>query len=301
MLPNFLIVGAAKCGTTSLYYYLKQHPEIYMSPVKEPNFISFQFEKFPYEGHGDSKLYQRAVKTYRDYCNLFSASRGKKAIGEASVINLYYYEKTIPFIKELIGTPKIIIMLRDPVERAFSAYLHFVRDSTENLTFEQALVQEEERKKDHWSPYWFYGEMGFYYDRVKAYTENFDKVAVFLYDDLKDDPIGLMRAAYQFLEVDTSFNPNMRTKYNASGSPRIKMLNDLFTTPNVLKKILRPVGTCLLGQDRYVGLRDTVQAKNLRKLFIKKQTREYLTNVYREDVLKLQGFISRDLSRWIAG
>lgn len=298
-LPNFLIVGAAKSGTTSLYHYLKQHPEIFMSPVKEPNFLSFQFEEFPYHGVDDYKWDARRVKTYQDYCRLFSASRGKKAIGEASVSNLVFSDKVIPFIKELLGDPKIIIMLRNPVERAFSAYLYSVRDNREDLTFEQSLRKEEERKKAHWSPFWFHKEGGFYYERVKAYQENFSKVGVYLYDDLKNDPAGLLKDIYDFLEVDSSFIPHIKTRHNVSGVPRSRMFNNLLIESNPLRKILRPTVSFFLGQERYIRLREAIRAKNLRRPRIKEETVAYLKELYREDVLKLQALLGRDLSHWI--
>ena len=145
-LPNFLIVGAAKSGTTSLYHYLKQHPEIYMSPVKEPKFITAQFLSFPFKGIGDEKVEQNIVKSYNEYCNLFKDVSKEKIIGEASPDNLYFFEKAINIIIYHLKNPKIIIILRNPIERAFSAYMYFINCNREYLSFEEALKEEEKRR-----------------------------------------------------------------------------------------------------------------------------------------------------------
>ena len=109
-LPNFLIVGAAKSGTTSLYHYLKEHPEIYMSPVKEPKFITSQFLTFPFEGKGDEKVEKNIIKSFREYCNLFKDVNNEKIIGEASVDNIYFNDDAIKNIKKYLGNVKIVIV-----------------------------------------------------------------------------------------------------------------------------------------------------------------------------------------------
>ncbi len=180
-LPNFLIVGAAKSGTTALYHYLSQHPEIYMSPLKEPKFITSNFLKFPFQGPGDNEVEKMIVKSFDRYCDLFKGVKNEKAIGEASADNLYYYEQAIFYIKKYIGNPKIIIILRNPIERAYSAYLHLVRDERETLSFKEALAEEEKRRKQNWEFIWFYKNVGFYFNQVKAYLENFTQVKVYFY------------------------------------------------------------------------------------------------------------------------
>jgi len=146
-LPNFLIVGAAKSGTTSLYHYLKQHTEIYMSSIKEPKFITSQFLTFPFKGTGDEKVEQNIIKSFREYCNLFKDVNNDKMIGEASADNLYFFKKAINIITHYLKKPKIIIILRNPIERAFSHFNQFIRDNREYLSFEEALKEEKNRKK----------------------------------------------------------------------------------------------------------------------------------------------------------
>ena len=99
-LPNFLMVGAAKAGTTSVYYYLKQHPEIFMCDPKEPKFILSTFAK-PFKGIGDEKRQDYVVRSLKEYKELFKNAKNKKIIGEASADNLYYSKKSIPAIKKI--------------------------------------------------------------------------------------------------------------------------------------------------------------------------------------------------------
>jgi len=299
-LPNFLIVGAAKAGTTSLYFYLKEHPEIYMSPVKEPKFITSNFLKFPFKGVGDDLVEKNIIKNFESYQKLFLEVKNEKAIGEASADNLYYYKKSINYIKKILGEVKIIAILRNPIDRAFSAYSHLIRDSREFLTFEDALNQEENRKKENWEFIWYYKDVGFYYNQVKAYLENFSKVKVYLYDDLKKDPLSLVQDIYRFLEVDDSFIPkSVGEKFNVSGIPKNKFLHEFLTTPNVIKSTMKPLVKLILPKRTRQRFINKILQRNLKKPQIDPSTKQYLLNLYKEDIVELQNLIGRDLSSWL--
>ncbi len=299
-LPNFLIVGAAKSGTTSLYHYLKQHPDIFMSAVKEPKFITSQFLSLPTNGIGDAEIQKDTVKSYKDYRQLFKLSKGKKAVGEASADNLYYYEKAIPYIKKFLGDPRILIILRDPVERSYSAYMSLVRENREFLSFEDALVQEEYRKRDCWEYIWFYKDVGFYHDQVKAYMENFSKVKVYIYDDLKRDTTELIKDMYNFLEVDPSFIPDVEIRYNVSGVPKNIFFHRFLTEPNPVKSLAKPFLRILFSDRRIAVMVENLKIRNLSKPEMNPETREHLKGLYRDDIVKLQDLIDRDLSHWLS-
>ena len=298
-LPNFLIVGAAKSGTTSLYHYLKEHPQIYMSSIKEPKFITSQFLTFPFEGKGDEKVEQKIIKSFREYAYLFKEVKNEKMVGEASADNLYFYDGAIKNIKKYLGNVKIIIALRNPSERAFSHFCHFVRDWREYLTFEEALKEEENRKKYNWVFGWFYADVGFYYHQVKAYLEQFNQVKIVLFDDLKRDTLGLVKELYGFLGVTPSFVPDVRTRYNISGIPRNKLIHKFIREPNLLKSLVKPIVKSLIPYQERQRIIAKIKTKNLQKPQMKPETREYLKNLYREDILKLQDLIKRDLSNWL--
>ena len=145
MLPNFLIVGAAKAGTTSLFEYLGEHPQIFTPAKKEPKFFSYGCYPSPLKGPGDDLVESQIVKNFDEYKKLFDNSDAYPLRGEASPDSLYYWNGAIPKIKKILGDVKIIIMIRNPANRAFSNYMHLIRDGRETLNFEAALDAEEYR------------------------------------------------------------------------------------------------------------------------------------------------------------
>ena len=296
-LPNFLIVGASRCGTTSLYHYLKEHPDVFMSSIKEPSFILSQFSKVPKNGIGDDR--KKYIGNFDDYGKLFEKAGDKKAIGEASSENLYHYERAIPTIQKFFGDPKIIIAIRNPVEKAYSAYTFLVSENREYLTFEEGLAQEEKRRQEGWGQIWFYKDAGFFARQVKAYLEGFSHVKICLFDDLKKNPLALVQDAYRFLGVDSNYVPDVRMKYKTSGIPRSKSVNKFFVLPTPMRRLARTVGKLVFGEDGWIKRRDRLKDKLYAKHEMNPETRKTLENVFRDDIMELQILIQKDLSHWL--
>jgi len=297
-LPNFLIAGAAKSGTTALYHYLKQHPDVFMSGIKEPCFISSHFYDFSHPSNRPGRV---IVRDPEEYCRLFAGAAGERAVGEASVDNLYYHEKSIGLIKNYLGDPKIIIILRNPVDRAYSAYTHLLRDGRETLAFEEALDAEEERIREGWRFIWHYRAAGLYYEQVKAFKDNFTEVKVFLFEDLISDSRAVVEEAFAFLGVDGSFSPDTGSRYNVSSVPRVKLLTDFFAKPTLFRNAIRSVGKSIIGEDNWIKLRERARSKLLVRAEMEPATRRRLEEAFREDVLRLQSLIGRDLRHWAPG
>lgn len=298
ILPDFLIVGAAKSGTSSLHNYIKEHPEIYMSSPKEPKFITSTFMEFPMNGPGDDLIEKHLItKSFEDYKTLFSGITTEKKCGESSAETLYYYEKSIPKIKQyFVDEPKIIVILRNPVERAYSAYTHLIRDLRENLNFKDALDAEEQRIKNNYEYMWYYKDVGLYYDQVKAYLENFDNVKIYLFDDLKSAPETLLESLFTFLGVDKTFLPNnLKEKYNVSGVPKYYFLQNFLKNKNVTKGILKLIIPNTLRRK----IVSRIDKSTLQRIPMNAEDREYLINYYKDDINKLQKLINRDLSDWM--
>ena len=298
-LPNFLIVGTAKAGTTSLYYYLKEHPEIYLSPTrKELRFFSGMRGDF--KGPKDEAVNKSITKSLEEYRQFFLNVTDEKAIGDISPDYLYYYSTAVKNIKKYLKDPKIIIVLRNPVDRAFSQYLHFLRDGREHLSFEEAIKSERTRKESNWEWAWRYTEVGFYYKQVKAYLENFSEVRIYLYDDLRSNIKKILKDIFLYLFVDDSFIPsNISEKFNVSGIPKNKLLHKFLTKKNPVKSAITPFVKIIIAENTKRRLKNKLLQKNLEKPQMKPETREYLINLYREDILKLQDLIKRDLSHWL--
>ena len=290
-MPNFLIVGAAKSGTTSLYAYLKQHPDIFMPEWKELSFFT-----------GDEFTPLHKVKKSRYYYTVFAKVKNESAIGEASTS--YLYDKTAAArIKEKLGNIKIIIALRDPVSMSYSLYNHQVRKEGETTdSFEEALAKEDDRFEDAdfrkkcygWHANYYYYQRALYYNQVKRYLETFGKENVFiiLFEELVGETLGVVQSVYRFLEVDDTFIPKIKIHNPAGGILRIprfwedsglffKTFQFVFSK-NLIKKIPHLV--------RNVGRKppqpiNPETAKKLRKKFY-------------EDTCKLEQLTGKDLSTW---
>jgi len=297
-MPNFLIIGAAKSGTGALYHYLGQHPQIYMSPVKEPMFFALEGEKVDFSGPGDNKAINRISITDRAaYQLLFQDISNEKAVGEAST--LYLYSPIAPErIRHNIPEVKLIAMLRHPAERAYSAFMHLVREGREPLAdFTQALQEETIRISSNWGPLWHYTQEGFYYIQLKRYFDRFDQrqIKVYLYEDFVTNPGGIIKDIFRFLEVDEAFVPNMSIRYNVSGIAKNKALHAFLTKKNPIKTVIRLVFSDRLRR----RIRNNLMNRNLVKPPLAQALRKQLIDIYREDVLKLQELIQQDLSHWL--
>jgi hypothetical protein len=299
-LPNFLLIGAAKSGTSSLFAYLGQHPDVFISPTKEPNFFALAGQRVAYRGPGDVIINQASVTTLSEYQALFKGVKREAAVGEAS--NLYLYLPAAPeAIERHLPDVRLIAILRDPAERAYSSYLHMRRDGREpRHSFEAALEEEAARVSENWEPLWHYTRLGFYHAQLRQYYERFprERIAVYLYDDFEADPRRVVQELFTFLGVDPSFEPDMSVRHKVSGTPRSRALHTILTRPNpakALAKRLMPTG--LRGQ-----LYGAVMQRNIREErdCLRDDTRRTRQRLYQADVQRLSQLIGRDLSRWLA-
>jgi Sulfotransferase family len=303
-MPNFLIIGAQRAGTTSVYHYLGQHPEIYTSPLKEPRFFAFEGEDPDFRGpfHRDPGASaagrpRGTVTELEQYRQLFAGVTEESAVGEASPQYLYS-EKAAARIRHHLPEAKLIALLRDPTERAYSHFLMTRREGHEPLTdFTRALEAEEERIRGHW---WIghYRRMGYYHLQLARFYDLFppDQIRVYLYEDLRADAVGTIRDIFRFLEVDQSFVPDTHLRHNVTGTPKIPALHRLITKPNPLKRVVRPVLPEVLRTRTFATLRDSNLSPPPP---IPGDARRQLIEEYREDIVELQRLIGRDLSDWL--
>lgn len=292
--PNFLIVGAAKAGTTSLYNYLAQHPQIYMSPKKEPRYFAPEYYTTFYRNAIGNQHRDKGM-SLAEYEALFSDVTDEIAIGEASTEYLLF-EKSAARIKAAIPQAKIIIILRDPVERAFSAYCYHLRDGRETLSFEESLAHEPIRVRDKWQVGWFYLQGGFYYKQVKRYYQQFapDNIKLILWEDLNRNPHAVCADIFNFLQVNTEFVPDL-SRANQSRLPRSKFMNRCLFKNRQLKRRVREV----LPKPVYESISRPLKGVfYTEKESLEPSIRKQLSDIYREDINKLEGLVSIDLSHW---
>lgn len=298
-LPNFFIIGAAKSGTSSLYMYLKQHPEIYMSPVKEPHFFSFDDQSKYTKGPGDP--IHKAITDFDAYQALFDGVKDEKAVGEASTSYLYRPEAP-KRIYTMLPDAKLIAILRNPIERAFSAYMHVVRDQRETAhTFSEALTLEKTRKAAGWEPIWHFTSVGHYHEQLSRYYSLFDReqIRVFLFEDLISSQKNMMKKIFRFLNVDQGFNPESSIKFNVSGKQKSQLFYQIthwfFKEPNPIRWLSRKI-----IPDIWRGnVANWVRQRNLDKPVMLLEDQKRLTDLFRDEILRLQELIEKDLSHWL--
>lgn len=253
-------------------------------------------EPFNFKGPTINRFLKRYVKNLGDYKALFQGVSNEKAIGEATADYLYWPDAP-KRIKEYIPDVKLIGILRDPVERAYSAYWHMRRDGFEWLQdFSQAIEESDKRTLDNWVFIWRYKEMGLYSRQIQNYLQFFDssQIKIYLYEDFSYNPNIILKDIFQFLNVDDTFIPNTSIMYNVSGSPKNRNLQKILTSPHPFLKKMIPFTT----------FRKYIQRKakelNLNpKPKISPELRHQILPFFREDILNLQQIINRDLSSWL--
>lgn len=295
-LPNFIVIGAEKAGTTSLDYYLQQHPEIFMSPTKEPRFFAPEFYTTYYHGPRVGK--RVTAMGQDDYKKLFREVSNEIAIGEVSPQYLYL-PNCSQRIAAALPDARLIAVLRNPVDRAFSAYTYQQTCGYDlGHSFEEALALETSRVAEQWRPVWHYQSLGFYFEQLTRFFAEFpsEQIHVVLYDDLSQDAIAFAQNVYDFLGVDATFVPDTSVK-NPSGSPKNRKIYDLFNRDNSLKNVIKT----FMPKTARASLKMLIQQQNVQpKPILEPRIRQSLVEVYREDILKLQDLIHRDLSEWLS-
>ena len=302
MRPTFLIIGAAKSGTTSLYHYLRQHPDVFMPEVKEPRFFAYVDDPPAMNGPGDeaSNADAGAVYTLEDYEALFPDSVSADAVGEASVN--YLYSETAPRrIHEYVPDVQLIAVLRNPIERAYSHYLHLLRSGREPLRdFRAAIEAEEERRREGWEWSWHYARMGFYHEQLTRYLDYFDReqLSVYLFDDFKADNLAVTRRIYRTLGVDETFTPSSSITHAKTGVPISDWFQSFLLTP---EHPIRRAARYVLPESIRSPLVKVLKNANLSKPPMDPSVRADLADLYAEDVRNLESLLDRDLSHWLEG
>lgn len=284
-LPNFLIIGAQKSGTTSLYEYLRQHPQVYMSPIKEPHFFTYEGAHPPSPG---------IVTNWFAYQALFSGAKEHHiAVGEASPSYLhaeYAPERIARYLPEV----RLIAILRHPAERAFANWVHNVEQGREQLDFREALAAEEDRIRRGADYAFWYKYKGFYYRHLSRYIALFPKEQIYicLFGDLHQQPWALLGDVFMFIGVNPDFQPRLE-RHNVSGLP-VGIAGRIFSRLRKTRAV-RTVVKQLVPE----SVRALIRSRVLVRPRLDEDIRQSLVELYREDILRLQDLLARDLSSWL--
>lgn len=302
-LPNFIIIGAGKSGTTALYEYLAEHPEVYMSRVKETNFFALEGEELvdPKDDPQQMYHYPWSITTRQEYDALFSEVRDEKAVGEVSPMYLYHSTAPGKILESLPGV-KLIVILRNPVDRLYSRFMHLARERREPS---EAL--EDCFDKD--SIWWRRNDLiqeGFYYTHLKRYYDLFDQsqIKVYLYEELRNDPLRLVQNMYDFIGVDGWYEPDLSVEYNVSGKIKNPFVDRFIGQKSILKSALSSISPRIMNtvtkQEWLKKHVNKLRKQNLTKPALKHGTRiRLIEEVYGNEITKLQKLIGKDLSGWL--
>lgn len=299
VLPNFLIFGVQKAGTTSIYSYLEQHPQVYTSPRKETDFFCRDLSQSVSDDEPRlTRGGRKRILTVEDYASLFSGVTDEIAIGEASPNYLFRHENAVAGIKQHVPNAKLIAVLRNPVERAYSDYLMHVRQVVGNRKplAEQVATSAE---SSHTLL------KGRYYKGMKHFIDTFgsEQVKVFLYDDLRKDSTKLMRQVYEFIGVDPDYKVDTGRKQQTAQVPKNQSIHQLLQTNNPVRQLAGAVLKKVMPEEKRQKLRSRLIAANSTGkdgLPLSAEDRQLLENYYRDDVRALQDLLGRDLSKWFS-
>ncbi len=303
MKPNLFIVGQPKSGTTALHQFLGQHPEIYMSSIKEPHFFCSDFHLESDRAYGRQRFFD--FRNESAYLQLFSKAKNVKIAGESST-NYLYSQVTAEKIHNFNPDGKIIIILREPAKFLYSLHSHYVKFTEENEPdFLTALDLEKERQQEKFlsprvtSPsYVYYSQRVQYYQQVKRYRDRFsnNQIKVVIFEEFQSENERVFREILEFLGV-SNFTPEYEA-VNVNKEVKFKAINNLVNNP-----LVKSISKNLVSQEFNDFVRDKIVEKLLwhqaPKAKMPEQIKMQLMQQYKPEVIKISELLDIDLvTKW---
>lgn len=304
MKPNLFIVGQPKSGTTALHQFLGQHPEIYMSSIKEPHFFCSDFHLESDRAYGKQRFFD--FRSESAYLQLFAKAEGAKVIGESST-NYLYSQVAAQKIHNFNPDAKIIIILREPAKYLYSLHSHYVKFTEENEPdFLTALSLEADRQQEKiTSPrvispsYLYYSQRVQYYQQIKRYCDRFnpEQIKIVIFEDFKSENERVYRDVLEFLGVDPSFTPQYDA-VNVNKEVKFQFINNLVNSP-----VVKNISKNLLSQEFNEFVRDNIVEKFLwhqaPKATMPEDIKTQLMKQYKPQVERVSELIGIDLiAKW---
>lgn len=286
-LPTFIIAGTAKAATTSLYAYLAEHPDIYMSEVKETRYFAYEPSNPDHQQAGPNRF---PIRTFEEYVALFEDVDGQSAIGEASPQYIFSQHARLR-MREVLPDVKLIFSLRNPAERLYSLHQMNLRNGQDKRSFSDMIRQERERLV----------QFG-YAQSLRPWFEDFgaDQIHVLLFRDLHREPGDELQKIFRFLNVDPAFSPDLETKHNVGGVPRNSAVHGMLKSirrSNLTKSLVATMPSSLRG--RLSRQAQELEAANLKRSDGMIEADElFLHELFSEDTDALEELLGRDLSVW---
>lgn len=312
-LPNFFIVGAPKAGTTSLWTYLDQHPQIFMCPLKEPSYFASELrpENFTDEmrprieremrvlerylqGDLRTKRFGGLVSRWEEYLSLYRNAGVERAIGEATASYLWSATAAAN-IAARIPQARVIIILRNPVDRAYSQYLQMLTTGVFRGSFRELLTTSLDCRDQRLGITWPLLEYGRYAAQIERYFREFPRSQIHIsyYEELQRSPQTLLASLFTFLGVDPGFVPDLSQRHHEPAIPRLNGLAYLLKKSGAWPYLRRLAPIPLGPRMRSLAMRSRGS------LQILPADREFLVDYYRDDIAGLATLLARDFSHWL--
>lgn len=302
-LPDFLIPGAARSGTTALFEHLRKHPDVFMPDEKEPMFLSLWNIGKRKEWQGGKLVDDWTIPDLQGYRELFQKAKKHQKWGEASVWYLYDYQTVIRNIQKLYGGKftnlKIVIMLRNPVHRAWSHYLLKCLQMKEPCPFEEVIQPVITRKRLERGLCYSYDYIGFgrYADQIQAWRDTFPEIRIWIHEEFFADLPASMKKLADFLEIPMHPSLLVRRRVNPSGVLRnqfAKKAASWMYSPNLLKSGLKWI------MPPYY--RRAVKLRAMKQLLTREPLPERfgkeLSTLYEKEIQAVETLLGRSLDVW---
>lgn len=300
--PNFFFIGGMRCGSTSLNLMLEQHPEIYMSPVKEPYYYLAEALRDIREPSLEEASFLEIVETggnYRTretYQSLFQDVGGAKIVGEAS--HYLYHSKTAARIAKECPEARILVCLRNPIDRFFSEYLLLLRRGAEKGRFldfvaryAKPYLDGDASEKSNVPKL----NKGLQADLLTPWIAQFGRATVklVLFDDLKHAPKDTMTDIFRWLDINADFSVQ-RVHVQKGGAQKAKWVTSMMNSKH--RFLLQ--AKSLIPRSAKLKYRALIFSRTLERPEMEAEAQEMLIKFYQDDVEKLSYIVGKDLSEW---
>ncbi len=300
-LPTFLVAGAARSGTTALVEGLRNHPQVFVTMPKEPHYFALHGKKANFQGPGDAATINRVAVTQHDaYLRLYPDEHDYLALGDGSVSTLYYAENAVPEILRVNPEMRLAVILRDPVDRAFSGFQYLrARGFEQHEDFMKALDDEPERIQNNWHHLWHYTAMSLYADGLETLRTGLgpERVRVWFYDELAKDPASTISSVLRFLEVPEHANESAGiARVNVSGTPRLAPVTRAIQWATTIEPLRQ-----LVKRSTSFGLREFVRRNSLRPSAVPSAARARLEPLFTDDLRRVAELLGTgtDVPAWL--
>lgn len=289
-IPNFVVIGAAKAGTTSLHGWLSQHPQVFVPGQKELHFFAEPWLRENCRGPGDERKLQHLAADWHDYLAHYRDAGGYTAIGDVSP-SYFSWWPSRDAIRQRLGEPRILLLLRDPVGKAFSQYTHLLRDGREKLSFWEGLQAEPDRIARGYGAIWRYLGGASYAEPTERFLETFgrDRMKILFFEDLISRPHDVLRETFEFLGVAPDVRINTSDVRNRSGAPKSRWIAGTLNNPSLRRMARAVLPAAFVAR---VGARAT-ELNAGAKPVLDEQSREFIRERIAPDLRRLARLLDR--------